>query len=109
MKVYFEDGELRSTSQLSVKPNFVIDAGKGFTESIRLLDLAYDANPDCVVYTNSIAAVNNRYAWNDQLLVPEVYIRSGEHMLFTRIDALTERELRQGHCLARLYVAGEFN
>lgn len=108
MKIYFEDGELRNINQLPVKPDFVIDAGKGLTESFHLLDYAKETNPDCAVYTNAITAFDNRYAWNDSLKVPEIYIRAGEHLIFTRIDNLTGRELREGHVLAKLYVAGEF-
>ena len=109
MQIYFEDGELRSVNQLPVKPDIVIDAGKGLTESFRLLGFAKETNPNCIVYTNAITAFDNRYAWNNSLKVPEIYIRAGEHLIFTRIDNLTERELREGHALAKLYVAGEFN
>ena len=45
MKIYFEDGELRSINQLPVKPDIVIDAGKGLTESFRLLDFAKETKP----------------------------------------------------------------
>ena len=109
MKIYFEDGELRSVNQLSIKPDIVIDAGKGLTESFRLLGFAKETNPNCIVYTNAITAFDNRYAWNNSLKVPEIYIRAGEHLIFTRIDNLTERELREGHALAKLYVSGEFD
>ena len=109
MQIYFEDGELRSVNQLPVKPDIVIDAGKGLTESFRLLGFAKETNPNCIVYTNAITAFNNRYAWNDSLKVPEIYIRAGEHLIFTRIDNLTERELREGHALAKLYISGEFD
>ena len=109
MKVYFEDDELRHINQLPIKPDFVINAGKGLTDSFRLLNLAKETKPNCIIYTNAITAFSNRYAWNEELKVPEIYIRAGEHMVFTRIDNLTERELREGYALARLYVAGEFN
>lgn len=109
MKIYFEDGELRNINQLPVRPDFIINAGVGLTESFRLLDLTKAVNPNCIIYTNAITAFSNEYAWNNEIKVPEIYIRAGEHMLFTRIDNLTVRELREGHGLARLYVAGEFN
>lgn len=108
MKIYFEDGELRNLTQLPEKPEFTIDAGKGITNAIKELDLFSEINPACIIYTNSIAAFSNRYAWNDKLQVPEIYIRAGEDMLFTRIDNLTGRILREGLNLAHLYLGGEF-
>lgn len=108
MKIYFEDGQLRNTLVLPVRPDFIVDARYGITANFNILDIAKDHNMSCVIYTNSIVALDNRYAWNDELKVPEIYIRSGEHLEFKRIDSLTERELRNGHNIAKLYINGEF-
>ena len=108
MRIYFEDGKLRDIFQLPVKPNYFIDAGNGITESIEALDTIKEINTDAVVYTNTIVAFDNRYAWDEVLKVPDIYIRAGENMIFTRIDKLTKRDLKEGHNLAKMYVAGEF-
>lgn len=109
MKIYFEDGELVSTDYLPMDRYIVVNAARGVSQNIEALDYIRKTEPNANVYTNSIQAVDNRYAWNEQLKAPEVYIRAGEHMVFTRIDTLTNRELREGHNLAKMYIAGEFN
>ena len=108
MKIYFEDGELRHHTQIPFKPDLVIQAGLGVNQNIDMLDLFYKHQPDAIVYTNSIFAFSNFYAWNKELKVPEIYIRAGEHMVFVRIDKLTNRELREGHNLGKMYISGEF-
>lgn len=108
MKIYFEDDELRHYTQVPFEPDLVIQASRGVSQNIEMLDLELDYNPNSTVYTNSILALNNKYAWNKELKVPEVYIRAGEHMVFTRIDELTTRELREGHNLMKLYMNNEF-
>lgn len=108
MKIYFEDDELRHYTQLPFTADLVVQASRGVTQNIEELDRFMECHPDATIYTNSIFAFNNMYAWNERLQVPEVYIRAGEHMTFTRIDKLTQRELRRGHNLAHMYVAGEF-
>ena len=113
MKIYFEDGKLININQLPVKNDFLVDASYGVSSNINILDefkqRETEDGEDLVIYTNSIFAFSNQYAWNDELKVPEIYIRAGEHMVFTRIDKLTNRELREGHNLAKMYVSGEFD
>ena len=110
MKIYFEDGCLETDlSFLSVEIDSIVDATAGVNSNINTLNNLIRRNPDRTVYTNSIFAFNNMYAWNKELKVPEIYIRAGEHMVFTRIDKLTNRELREKHNLAKMYVAGEFD
>ena len=108
MKIYFEDGPLRDIGQLPFEPDYIIDAGEGVTTNMIFLETALQMNPNATLYTNSIFALNNRYAWNKELQAPEVYIRTGWNECFTRIDNLTGRILREGHNLAKMYVAGEF-
>ncbi len=108
MKIYFEDGRLVTSGYLPFAYHYAIDAKYGISSNMAQLDTLRECEPNTTVYTNSIFAFSNEYAWNEELKVPEIYIRAGEHMVFTRIDKLTARELRQGHNLAHMYVAGEF-
>lgn len=109
MKIYFEDSQLCSKLQRPHDTQFTLDATYGPSENIKFLDTMKDSNPDAIIYTNSIFAFSNTYAWNPIEKVPEVYIRAGEHMIFTRIDKLTVRELREGHNLKKMYLSGEFD
>lgn len=108
MKIYFEDGELCTSKYLPITNYEKVDAKYGISANMIRLDLLQKTEPNATVYTNSIMAFHNKYAWNEELEVPEIYIRAGEHMIFTRIDKLTNRELRRAHNLAKMYVAGEF-
>lgn len=105
MKIYFEDGELRPSGVFVYR----IDATHGVRHNLIRLDVMLTDEPDAIVYTNQILAFSNKYAWNEELKAPEIYIRAGKYQVFTRIDKLTERELRQAHNLAHMYVAGEFD
>lgn len=113
MKIYFEDGKLREVNQLPVKNDFLVDASYGASSNINILDefkqRETEDGESLIIYTNSIFAFSSWYAWNDKLKVPEIYIRAGEYMVFTRIDKLTNRELKEGHNLAKMYVGGEFD
>jgi hypothetical protein len=112
MKIYFEDGNLRGyTSKSTGIPeivNLTLNACHGVTENIEVLEDIHEVHPDFVIYTNSIFAFNNMYAWNEELKAPEIFIRAGESGQWVRIDKLTNRELRRAHNLAHMYVAGEF-
>ena len=109
MKIYFEDGKLRKLNQLPMHIDFTVDAKDGVNANFNILDMLNQREENITIYTNSIFAFSNQYAWNKELKVPEIYIRAGEHMIFTRIDELTDRELREAHNLAKMYVAGKFD
>lgn len=107
MKIYFEDGRLTQSSDVP-DFNFMIDAGWGVSQNENSLDNILKIVPDCVIYTNSLVALHNRYCWNPSLRIPELYLRAGENKAFTRVDHLTDRELREGHNLMALYRNGGF-
>ena len=109
MKIYFEDGMLRDSSQLPFRRYTLVNAVCGVSRNISVLDELLESEPNAIVYTNSIFAFSNRYAWNEELKVPEIYIRSGEKGEFVRIDQLTTKELRYAHNLGKMYVAGSFD
>ena len=112
MKIFFEDGNLSDYAATRIETIFnervqVLDAAHGVTDTKEYLDCFNSGNPNMVIYTNSILALDNKYAWNGELGVPEVYLR--DDGLWTRIDDFTDRELRESHNLAKLYLAGEFD
>lgn len=115
MKIYFEDGELNCIEDLPYYENIYIkvDAAKGFSHCKSLLD-TFNKNEDkfkypIVVYTNSLLALNNDYAWDDKYDVPEIYIRNKDkNEDFIRIDKLTKKTLRKAHNIMKMYIAGAF-
>ena len=109
MKIYFEDGELVTSGYLPIDYYVTVNASQGVSRNMAVLDDLMEDEPDATVYTNSIIALSNEYAWNEELKVPEIYIRAGEHMIFTRIDKLTTRQLREGHNIAKMWISGEFD
>ena len=104
MKIYFEDGKLDNPPFC----DYTVNAIEGVMANISKLDAIKEKEPDAVIYTNSIFAFDNKYAWDNKLNRPEIYIRdsSGE---FENITEFTGRQLNEGHNLARLYIAGEFD
>lgn len=104
MKIYFEDGRLDNPPFC----DYAIDAAEGMRANISKLDIIKEKEPNSVIYTNSIFTFDNTYAWDNELNRPEIYIRdsSGE---FKNITEFTSRQLKEGHNLAKLYIAGEFD
>lgn len=103
MKIYFEDGRLDNPPFC----DYHVDAAEGVMANIYWLDAIKEKVPDSVIYTNSIFAFDNTYAWDNELNRPEIYLRdsSGE---FKNITEFTARLLKEGHNLAKLYIAEEF-
>lgn len=106
MKIYFEDGELNRSISLTFDYDRVVDAKYGFTDNVRALNAIQFYDNESSVYTNSLVALDNRLAWNKELKVPEIYLfRDGKPV---RVDELTNRELREGHNILKMYISGEF-
>ena len=107
MKIYFEDGKLVSFDYLPIDRYIEVNAGSGVHSNINVLDYIKEHTPDAVIYTNSIIAFDNKYAWNEELKLPELYIRVGEHGIFTRIDKIYPN-IREVNNLAKMWLAGMF-
>ena len=108
MKIYFEDGALKDAfKEIPEKVTVMLDAKYGYNSCDHELWKLTKINYNAVVYTNAITALSNRWAWNEELKVPEIYIRNKDG-IFTRIDELTPKMLREGHNIMRMYIAGAF-
>lgn len=107
MKVYFEDGILYEGAQKYLGCKFLINAGVGYTMSEWTLEKIRKEEPEASVYTNSLIALDNRYCWNEELKVPELYLKTktGD---FVRVDELTDREIHRAHNLMAMYRNGAF-
>ena len=111
MKVYFEDGRLVEHPDIDFDAGcWVIDARFGFNncyDRLVMLKAEEDINRmHSCVYTNFSAALNNRFAWNKELQVPEIYLRRNGD--WVRVDELTDRELREGHNIEKMWISGAF-
>ena len=109
MKVYFEDGRLIPFNPEIAHCEFTIDAANGVSFCQNRLDICSKYYPGCAIYTNSLMALNNRYIGNEELRVPELYLRNRETLKFERADKLTDKEIRQPHNLMQMYLNGAFD
>lgn len=125
MKIFFEDGKLRSL--LSPKQysssgsndeilglNYIIanvDAGSGCSKVISNLEkcLSIDKRTNVAVYTNSILALEPQYTWDKILGKHEVYFRS-PYGWWVHVDELTNRDLhKEIYKISKMYMSGEFD
>ena len=108
MKIYFEDGQLLPQHMLPFKYDHKIDAGEGYSYCDDALEYLCANDPCSVVYTNTVTALHNRYAWNRDYSCFEIYMRCKEDNAFHLIQELTQRELREAHNIMKMYMANEF-
>lgn len=112
MRIYFEDGSLIAKDVAEVPDDSIyVDAYDGVAENIACLNAAkVSTDNKGTVYTNQILAFDNRYGWNDEDGHVNIYIRHPDTKFgkWQRIDKLTDRIIRRGNNVGKLYLAGEF-
>ena len=129
MKIYFENGPLcYDPIAHGVPDDFnIVNAGHGYYANLcdlnELLSIQDLNEGDIIVYTNSLVALSNKYCWNSELKVPELYIRTKVENTnvslipmqgkldigkFIRVDYLTDKEIRQPHNLMQMFINGAF-
>lgn len=109
MIVFFKDGSITNDSLfIDGKEVLKVDAGMGYSHCRKRLRYIKDNYPfDTEVFTNSLDAFSNFWCWDDEKNVPLIYIQNEEGN-WKFISELTNRRLRIGHNLEKLYVNGEF-
>lgn len=112
MKIYFEDGQLKDFTLEVPNRAHRIDAACGYSANRRILDkLAKfeETHPtSIIVYTNSLIALSNQYCWNDELKIPDLYLRESINEGFVRVTMLTDKEIHKAHNLMQMYINGAF-
>ena len=107
MKIYFEDGML--VSGVAPPMAFWVDAARGSEYCFNLakhIQSSFVGNVS--IYTNDLIILLNasEFAWNGDTF--EIYLRNTNDE-WKLLKELTNRELRQGHNIYRLWFAGEFS
>ena len=115
MKIYFENDKLQNQAPAfsnSTHKCYIVNAGDGYSRNVDTLDILLgeeiSSSNEVVVYTNSLFALSNKYCWNKELSVPELYIRPEPGFAFVRVDELTDKEIRKAHNLMQMYMNGAF-
>lgn len=109
MIIYFEDGYMRFPYMpTDIRGAYhTVYAAAGYFACVQQLDKILETDdPLCSVYTNSIAALHNKYCWDD-IYGCLLYLRDKYGKWCPAAD-FTHRELRQPHNFMHLYQAGEF-
>lgn len=107
MRVYFEDSKLLPVSLADIGMYHIVDATYGPTACEK--DLVWYSRhcPQDAIYTNYLEAMSSDYSWDKENDRCECYIRNSDGY-WINIQKMTDRELRFGHNIPKLYMAGEF-
>lgn len=107
--VYFEDGPLVKGIRWRLFPQVNIDAANGVSYNLEVADATLEKNDDktVVVYTNQILLLDSKYTYDTKTKMFHCYLKM-EDGSWMNLEYLTDRELRPGHNIPKLYLAGEF-
>ena len=106
MKIYFEDGRL--LDGIAPTEAIYISSAEGSNHSFNFAKYLQTIYTDNVsIYTNDIIVLLNasELAWNGDTF--DIHLRNDNNE-WKLLKDLTNRELRQGHNIYRLWFAGEF-
>lgn len=115
MKILFYDGDIHwwaiPRSLPSNCSNYNrIDASWGYSDNIKTLDLYREKfGEDTTVLTNSLVALDHRYGWNEKENHTDIYFYVESKHDFVRCDKLTEREIREGYNIMKMFMNGAFD
>lgn len=113
MKILFYDGSLTEALR---KPNFskkysfgLVDADLGPTANYTKLKELSDEKFNGNILTNSLVALSHVFGWNDKEKCTDIYLWREKYHDFIRCDRLTLKEIREGHNIEKMYMAGSFD
>lgn len=109
MIIYFEDGYMQMPPDPEIRqPGYhTVYAAAGYFACEKKLDAILAENKRfTVVYTNSVAALQNKYCYDDY--AGYMLILRDKHGKWHHVDYFTQRELRPAHNIFHLYKSGEF-
>ena len=111
MKILFYDGDIRWWAcPISFYNYNRLNASGGYTNNIKALNLYRDKlGEDTTILTNSLVALDHRYGWNEKENHTDIYFYVESKHDFVRCDELTEREIREGHDIMKMFMNGDFD
>ena len=110
MKILFYDGDIRWLCRpATIKHYNIIDAAHGPSNNIEQLKWLCLNYCDCILLTNFLAALDHRYGWNEKENHTDIYFYVESKHDFVRCDELTEKEIRKGHDIMKMFMNGAFD
>lgn len=87
-----------------------ISAEEGYLANVQALDELMITNPDCMVITNSVAALSNVYGWDKENNKPNIFIYRKEKYdwTFVNIEKLYKGKIRHSQNIFAMYRRGAF-
>lgn len=110
MKILFYDGDVRQWCRpATIRHYNTLDAAYGPSNNIEQLEWVCLNYYDCILLTNSLVALDHRYGWNKKENHTDIYFYVESKHDFVRCDELTEREIREGHNIMKMFMNGAFD